>query len=78
MIGRRSSEGDSQGSLYAYFMIRVERTAPEHPHQFSGMIERLGTGEKWSFDGRAELIELLGSWPGGSFEGCLLHGHVPC
>jgi len=45
---------------FDYFMIRVRRTAPEGViGALSGVAERLGTGEKWSFDSSDELLRVI-------------------
>jgi hypothetical protein len=46
---------------FDYFMIRVRRTAPEEiAGTLSGVAERLGTGEKWSFANSDELLRVVG------------------
>lgn len=56
---------DADGGVAAveYFMVRVHPDRSSEPPRISGVIERLGTGEKLTFAGAAELIRLLGSWP---------------
>ena len=58
---------DADGAVTAaaveYFMIRVHPDRSYEPPRISGVVERLGTGEKLRFAGAAELIRLLGSWP---------------
>jgi len=50
---------------YDYFMIRVRRPTLGAPQDtVSGMVERLGTGEKRSFESGEELLRLVGSGPG--------------
>lgn len=56
------SEGESQYTGFSYFMIRVQRPVPTSQATMSGLIERLGTGEKKSFHTGAQLLELLGAW----------------
>lgn len=63
MSGQPPSEREGQSPGFAYFMIRVQRHVPPDPHRVSGVIERLGTGEKWSFEAGEELLHLLNSWP---------------
>jgi hypothetical protein len=56
---------DADGAVVPveYFMIRVHPDRSSEPPALSGVIERLGTGEKLTFAGAAELIQPLGAWP---------------
>jgi hypothetical protein len=46
---------------FVYFMIRVRRVEPDVPEGgLSGMVERLGTGEKWRFGSGEELLRVVG------------------
>ena len=51
---------------FSYFMVRIQRADAARPAAVSGVIERLGTGEKRSFADGTQLLELLGSWSDGS------------
>ena len=53
------SEGGVQ-ERFEYFMVRVTRSARE-PGRVAGLIERLGSGEKRSFDTGEQLAQLVGS-----------------
>ena len=55
------AEGASAG--VEYFTIRVHPDRGHEPPRISGVIERLGTGEKLTFADADELIRVLGSWP---------------
>lgn len=44
-----------------YFMLRVSRLGPGATDGLSGLIERLGTGEKHAFGSVAELVRLISS-----------------
>ena len=44
---------------FEYFMVRVIRSAHE-PGRVAGLIERLGSGEKRSFDTGEQLAQLVG------------------
>ena len=59
------TEADAAAAAAAveYFMIRVHSDRSSEPPRISGVIERLGTGEKLSFASTGELIRLVGSWP---------------
>ncbi|HEX7335588.1 MAG TPA: hypothetical protein VF252_00145 [Gemmatimonadales bacterium] len=49
------------GERFEYFMVRVTRFEDD-PDRVSGMIERLGSGEKQSFDTGEHLVQLVGAW----------------
>lgn len=46
---------------FEYYMIRLARSAGE-PGRVAGLVERLGSGEKRSFDTGEDLIRLFGDW----------------
>ena len=48
---------------FAYFMIRVRRSASATEPIVSGVVERLGAGEKREFRDGAELLRTLSEWP---------------
>lgn len=66
MTDRGAPESEGQDTGFSYFMIRIQRPGPARPATVSGVIERLGTGEKRSFADGAQLLDLLGSWSDGS------------
>ena len=49
---------------FAYFMIRIRRKAGKGSdgNPISGVIERLGSGEKCAFDDATELVRLVNTW----------------
>ncbi|MBA3522129.1 MAG: hypothetical protein H0T90_06495 [Gemmatimonadales bacterium] len=47
---------------FDYFMIRVTRSQRE-PDRVAGLIERLGSGEKRSFETGEQLVRLVGGGP---------------
>jgi hypothetical protein len=52
---------DSEGGLserFEYFMVRLTRSALE-PDRLAGLVERLGSGEKRSFDTGEQLVRLV-------------------
>jgi hypothetical protein len=53
--------GDEGGGQerFEYFMVRVTRSA-RYPDLIAGLIERLGSGEKRSFDTGEQLAQLVG------------------
>ncbi len=46
---------------FDYFMIRLSQRDGE-PERMAGQVERLGTGEKRSFDTGDQLLELFAAW----------------
>lgn len=53
-------------SGYGYFLLRLRLAPPTHPPAFSGVIERLGSGEQRLFENVDDLLRLLGAGPEGS------------
>jgi len=50
---------------FDYFMVRVRRTAAgKHDGSLAGVAERLGTGEKWTFESSDELVRVVGGKQG--------------
>jgi hypothetical protein len=47
---------------YSYFVVRLARLDAD-PNRLSGLIERLGSGEKRTFDDQDQLLRLFTSWP---------------
>lgn len=53
---------DAEGGTverFEYFMVRLTRSAHE-PDRIAGLVERLGSGEKRSFDTGEQLVRLVG------------------
>lgn len=46
---------------FHYFMVRLSRLDAD-PKHFSGLIERLGSGEKRTFDDQDGLVHLFTTW----------------
>ena len=44
---------------FEYFMVRLTRS-PHDPDRVAGLIERLGSGQKRSFDTGEQLVRLVG------------------
>ncbi|MFL5403112.1 MAG: hypothetical protein ACJ8BF_09890 [Gemmatimonadales bacterium] len=44
---------------FEYFMVRITRSARE-PDRVAGLVERLGSGEKRSFNTGEQLVRLVG------------------
>lgn len=63
---------DTDGSTrFDYFMIRISQRRGD-PERIVGLIERLGTGEKRSFETGAQLLKLVAAWQAGhSNMGCV-------
>ena len=53
-------ESVGQDTGFSYYMIRIQRPGPVRPATLSGVIERLGTGEKRFFADGAQLLDRLG------------------
>ena len=47
------------GDRFEYFMVRLTRNASE-PDRVAGLVERLGSGQKRSFDTGEQLVRLVG------------------
>lgn len=58
MAHHSASEGEIR-ERFEYFMIRVARSMND-PDKLSGLLERLGSGEKQSFDTGEQLVQLVG------------------
>jgi hypothetical protein len=55
-------EPEEEGGVderFEYFMLRLTRSASE-PDRVTGLIERLGSGQKRSFDTGEQLVRLVG------------------
>jgi hypothetical protein len=46
---------------FDYFVVRLNRTDP-NPNRVTGLVERLGSGEKQSFDTAEHLVRLISGW----------------
>jgi hypothetical protein len=46
---------------FDYFMVRLSRTSTD-PERLSGQVERLGTGERRSFETGEQLMHLVAVW----------------
>jgi hypothetical protein len=46
---------------YDYFVVRLTRTDPK-PDRITGLVERLGSGEKQPFETAEHLTRLISSW----------------
>ena len=59
-----AGQGGAEGEMFASYMIRVRRPrASGDGAELAGVVERLATGEKRSFESAGELAHLLGAWP---------------
>ena len=52
----------SEVNGFDYFMLRVNRSGVG-PERLAGVVERLGTGEKWAFVTGEQLLGLIGAAP---------------
>ena len=46
---------------FDYFVVRLTRTDPK-AEQITGLVERLGSGEKHPFETAEHLVRLISSW----------------
>ena len=46
---------------FEYFMIRLTRSDND-PERLAGLVERLGSGEKRSFETGDQLLRMVGGW----------------
>jgi hypothetical protein len=46
---------------FDYFVVRLHRNGPT-PDRITGMVERLGSGEKQPFDTAEDLTRLISTW----------------
>ncbi|HEY8198085.1 MAG TPA: hypothetical protein VIG04_13985 [Gemmatimonadales bacterium] len=53
--------GTTTSERFEYFMIRVTRSDKD-PDRVSGLVERLGSGEKRSFETGDQLLRMVGGW----------------
>ena len=51
---------------YDYFVVRLNRTDPK-PDRITGLIERLGSGEKHPFETAEHLARLISGWRESSY-----------
>lgn len=51
---------------FDYFVVRLNRTDP-NPQRITGLVERLGSGEKQPFDTAEHLTRLLSTWTASGF-----------
>ena len=54
-------DGADGTERFDYFMIRLTRSDRE-PNRVAGLVERLGSGEKRSFETGEQLVGLVGEW----------------
>lgn len=47
---------------FGYFVLKLRLAAADDPQACSGVIERLGTADRRSFESADELIRLLLAW----------------
>lgn len=56
------TEAPGESILFSYFLVRLRRTGAGLDGRFTGLVERLGTGEKRSFASADELVALVSGW----------------
>lgn len=53
--------GPTEIDWFDYFMVRLSRVSNE-PDRLSGLVERIGSGERRSFDTIEQLVDLVAQW----------------
>jgi hypothetical protein len=48
--------------LYSYFVVRLRHGRSSEAAPWTGVVERLGAGEKCAFSGPDQLVQLLLRW----------------
>ncbi len=61
MSSHSPDESGVTSERFEYFMIRVTRSDKD-PERVSGLLERLGSGEKRSFETGNQLLQMVGGW----------------
>ena len=56
------SGGAAGPAGYVYYVLRVRRAPSGEPPPCAGVIERLGTAERRSFENADELVRVLAAW----------------
>jgi len=59
MTSHEPGRGEAGHERFEYFMVRITRS-PSEPGRVAGLVERLGSGEKRSFDTGEQLAQLVG------------------
>ena len=52
---------ETTSERFEYFMIRLTRSDND-PERVAGLVERLGSGEKRSFETGDQLLQMVGRW----------------
>jgi hypothetical protein len=58
---QQSDGDDGTPERFEYFMIRLTRSE-KVPERVAGLVERLGSGEKRSFESGDQLLQMVGGW----------------
>ena len=66
MSDTQSDRGDAPSPTSAarpgYFIVRISLTAGDERGAMRGVLEQLGSGEKWAFRSGEELAEVVDAW----------------
>lgn len=57
-----AESADAEPHRLGYFIVRVRRSVTPGEGEFTGLVERLGTGEKRAFRTSAELARVVEEW----------------
>lgn len=61
MSPHQPGEDHGTSQRFEYFMIRLTRSDKD-PERVAGLVERLGSGEKRSFETGDQLLQMFGGW----------------
>lgn len=60
-MNKPSNESETNAG-FDYFVVRLSRSSGSHPAQVTGLVERIGSGEKRPFDTAEHLVQLVTLW----------------
>ena len=61
MAPYQPDEDHGTSDRFEYFMVRVTRSDKD-PERVAGLVERIGSGEKRSFETGDQLLRMVGGW----------------
>ena len=62
MAGNLSDQDrETTSERFEYFMVRLTRSDRD-PERVAGLVERIGSGEKRSFETGDQLLRMVGGW----------------
>jgi hypothetical protein len=54
-------DSETTSERFEYFMVRLTRSDKD-PERVAGLVERIGSGEKRSFETGDQLLRMVGGW----------------